>query len=276
MGELVSKNYEWAICITHDVDHLFHKINWDGVKFLGVCALETLYFKRSLSSFINTAWNFSRKPDSWNRTLELADLNKRHRIPATYFLAVKKGRGIEYSVEDAKPVIEFLRNAGFEIGVHGQAYDDFELVKKENETMKNILEEQPLGIRMHYLKFDKEKTPGFLNEFYSYDSSEYSKDLKQPYLISKKLVEIPLHIMDTYLFSPFYKNFTLEQAQKYTLEMIKKTKIKKSLLVINFHQRSLSYDFPRHRAYYLWLLSLISKDKKCLKVSCKEIAKGFL
>ena len=87
------------------------------------------------------------------------------------------------------------------------------------------------------------------------------------------LVEIPLHIMDTYLFSPFYKNLPLADAKDYTLKLINRARKEKKVLNILFHPRHLSTEFKRQREWYLWLLELAKNDKTCYKISLGEIAK---
>ncbi len=269
---LIPKRYKWALCISHDVDHLRHYANLNLLKFWGVSFVELVKGRSTAGNFASIVKNsFGRKNDSWNQTEVLASVNKQHKMPATFFFAVKKGRGIDYGYNELKEAVRRLR--GFEIGVHGQNHTSIAGVKEELKTMEGLLGKKPAGIRMHYLSWQPETVGLIKGAGYVYDSTAYSETLSQPEKGENGLIEIPFHIMDTYLFSPFYKNFTLEQAKDYTMKLINQARIGKKVLHILFHLRHLAPEFQRQREYYLWLLDYVKKDKTCYKISCSEIAK---
>ncbi|HIJ98626.1 TPA: hypothetical protein H1005_01650 [archaeon] len=263
---------KWRLCISHDVDHLKHYFNFNLVKFWGVSFAELLYRQRGLNSFFDIIGNsFNEKNDSWNQTELLASINRKYKIPATFFFCVKKGRGVDYNLKEVKNAISKLKD--FEIGIHGQEYQNIVGIEEERDLMSEILEKKPEGIRIHYLKWAPQTVDLIERAGYFYDSTEYSEELKQPYFMDNGLIEIPIHIMDTYLFSPFYKNFTLEQAKKHTTNLIAKAKRDGKILHVLFHLRHLAPEFQRQREFYLWLLELAKSDKKCEKISCGQIAK---
>ena len=269
---LIPKGYKWALCISHDVDHLKHYFGPNLAKFWGVSFIELLYGRTTFNSFAESIKNsFNKKSDSWNQAEILASINRKYKIPATFFFAVKKGKGIEYGNEEIEEAISKL--SGFEIGVHGQSCTNIFLIEQEFGSMRRILGKPPIGMRMHYLRWAAQTADLLKRAGYLYDSTEFNENLKQPYKMYNGLVEIPLHIMDTYFFSPFYRNFTLTDAKEFTLRLIARARKEKKVLNILFHLRHLAPEFQRQRDYYLWLLELSKNDKTCYKISLGEIAK---
>ncbi len=261
---------KWGLCISHDVDHLKHYFNANLIKFWGVSFIELLYGRRSFRSFLEAlSDSFVGRFDSWNQTELLASVNRKDGIPATFFFVAKKGHGVDYGHSEVKEALQKLK--GFEIGTHGQDFETAVGVKEEFELMKNVLGRKPEGIRMHYLNWAPQTADLIKKAGYAYDTTEFSEELKQPYVMENGLIEVPLHIMDTYLFSPFYKNFTLEEAKKHTINLIAKAKRENKILHVLFHLRHLAPEFQRQRDYYMWLLELAKNDKNCVKVSCGEI-----
>ena len=70
----------------------------------------------------------------------LMDFDKAHGVNPTYFFIMNQERckhdnlGDVYPLEDAKPFIELVRANGFEAGVHGIVFDDFDGMKAECDT----------------------------------------------------------------------------------------------------------------------------------------------
>ena len=281
---LIPKGYKWALCVSHDVDHLRHYWNLNLLKFWGVSLIEFIYGRITFDTFIECIRNsFATENDSWNQIELLASANKNYQTPATYFFVDSSGRGVDYGSLECFAAIKKLKAVGiFDIGVHGQTYDglsyrtmaDFELFfSTELGGIGEFLEKKPEGIRMHYLRWRPQFPDAMKKVGFVYDSTEFSDNLKQPYKMNNGLVEIPLHIMDTYLFSPFYKNLSLADAKDYALKMINRCRKEKKVLNILFHPRHLSTEFKRQREWYLWLLELAKNDKTCYKISLGEIAK---
>ena len=268
----ILSNRKWGLCISHDVDHLRHYPNFNLLKFWGVSFVELLYGHKGLGSFFDTIGNsFNERNDSWNQTEILASVNRKYKIPATFFFCAKRGRGVDYGISEIRKAAGKLK--GFEIGTHGQEYRNIVGVEEELDLMAEVLGRKPEGIRMHYLNWAPQTSELLKKAGYVYDSTEFNEDLKQPYKMQNDLIEIPLHIMDTYLFSPFYKNFTLGEAKKYTTNLIAKAKRENKILHVLFHLRHMAPEFQRQRDYYLWLLELAKSDKKCEKISLGGIAR---
>ncbi|MFH1072262.1 MAG: hypothetical protein V1743_02435 [Nanoarchaeota archaeon] len=265
------KNKHWGVWITHDIDHIRIREHYRDLflfRFVGVSFLELLQGKRSVIDFIR-AKLLVFQPNRWDCFKEWIALEKKHRIKSTYFFAVNRGKSLSYTREEIKPVALLLKKNGFDLALHGQEYHNEEKIRQERELFKSITGFYPQGIRIHYLKKGAHSLKLF-SKFHKFDSSEYSTELAQPKR-EEGILEIPLHIMDTYLFSPFYLNLDLEDAILYTKELFAKAKAKNNIVVFDIHPHHLDPIFPRQRKYIDWLYSHIAQDKSCKVYSSQEI-----
>lgn len=270
----MTKHY--GVWITHDIDHIRVKEHYFRDLFLfrllGVSAIEVLKGRRSFWSFCKLKWSLL-KPNTWNHFDEWIQLEKKHGIKSTWFFAVNRGKSLSYNNEEIQPIVDKLKEAKADLGLHGQHHTGEREIKREFELFNKIAGNEPKGIRMHYLRITK-KSFFELTDLYMYDSSLMVKHLEAP----KKtlhMLEIPIHIMDTYLFSPFYNNFTLEEAKRYTENILKEAKKKKRIVVFDIHPHHLDKTFPRHREWILWLYERISQEKSCKKYENNEILEEF-
>ncbi|MFH1915995.1 MAG: hypothetical protein ABIJ21_01910 [Nanoarchaeota archaeon] len=266
----------WGVWITHDIDHIQVKEHYFRDLFLfrllGVSAIEVFKGRRSFWSMTRLKLSLFN-PHTWNHFDEWIKLEKKHKIPSTWFFAVNRGKSISYTVDEIAPIARTLKEEGFDLGLHGQHHSDEKEIRQEHAIFERITGESPSGIRMHYLHITKE-TFHILSDIYVYDSSVYVKKLERP----KKtinMLEIPIHIMDTYLFSPFYANMTLKQAKQHTTRLLNQAKKKKALLVVDIHPHHLDKAFPRQREWILWLYETISEDKTCKKYAISDILKAY-
>ncbi|MFH1400600.1 MAG: hypothetical protein ABIH41_03710 [Nanoarchaeota archaeon] len=266
----------YRVCISHDIDHLSlhdHHRDLSIPKFIAVGMVETLKGRRNLWSQakvkatpIKMWWN-----DTWNCIEELLELEKKHKMPSTYFFVMRSGKGVNYNEARLHEAIGFVKKHRQDLGVHGQAFDDLERMREEVERFKTLTGQKETGIRMHYLRNNATTYDHLKSLRYKFDSTEFSKTLKQPYRMKNGLLEIPLHIMDTYLFSPFYSNMTITEAQEHTLSLFADAKKGNKLVNIMFHQRSLSTDLPRSRAWIQWLYRHIATDEDCTTIRLSDV-----
>jgi len=185
------------VIITHDVDHIGfweHKKDMMIPKFIVRNLIEfSLGYITRLELKNRFKALFTNK---WQNTEEVMAFDRKKDIPATYFVAVNRGHKLTYSLEDAELWIRKIKREGFDVGVHGIAFDDYRKVKKEYEIFRNISQSHHFGIRTHYLKTSS-KTLSLLDESgYLFDSSIYK--LKNPYQVGK-MWEFPLHLMDCHV-----------------------------------------------------------------------------
>ena len=262
------------VVVTHDVDHLSVWEHWRDLvlpKFLGLSIYELLTKRSPVKEFKYRLAEILK--NEWNNIELLAKYDKRHGVSSAFYFAVNNGLGISYSLKQVRKEVRWLIKAGFEVGVHGICFEDFECMRKERETFESLTGLKEFGVRMHYLRSSEKTLPYLEHLGYLYDSTEYSETLKQPYVVGR-IVEIPLHIMDTYLFSPFFRGFDLDVAIEYTENVIKHLG-SNDVLVVLFHQRYFSRSFLKWREWYRWLVETL-EDKKAEFTSPKEVVKWKL
>ncbi len=249
------------IIISHDVDHitvLEHTRDFIIPKFI-VRSLIELGFGYTSISEINKRFAECLK-NKWQSIEELMKFDKENNVPSTFFVGVSKGKGLCYSLENAEYWIKKIMERGFDIGVHGIAYDNYELIKAESDTFKRISNLKKFGIRMHYLRHN-EYTLDYLDKAeYLFDTSIY--ELKNPYKIGN-LWEFPLHIMDGYIFynKSRWQNVLLEKARQDTRSLIEKAHENGiNYFTILFHDRYFSEGFKQWKEWYMCLINYLKNN----------------
>jgi len=242
------------VIVSHDVDHLSiweHKGDLIIPKFVLRSLLELslgyITFKEIYARFKEFLKN------KWNHIEELIEFDSSNNIKSTFFFGVNKGLGLAYSIREAKQYIYMVKKAGFDVGVHGIEYKNFQIMKKEYETFKSISKLESFGIRMHYLRLDN-NTLNKLSEIgYLFDSSIKANGYKIPFKVGK-MWEFPLHIMDgdIILNGKRWQSYTLNgalDATKRIIEFFYANKI--PYLVILFHDRYFSDAFKTWKEWYI-------------------------
>lgn len=164
MTELLDE-YEFALCLTHDVDRPFKTFQ---APYYALQERDPSHL-RSLLSDERPYWQFEEV-----MSLE-DDLGVRSSF---YFLNEKrlwekglrewlrpkswKLYGGRYRIEDERiaNVIRDLDRGGWEVGIHGsyETYDDRERLRWEKETLERVLGKEILGGRQHYLRLKRPTT----------------------------------------------------------------------------------------------------------------------
>ena len=242
------------VIISHDVDHISvveHKKDLIIPKFWCRSLIE---FSLGYISYPETR---SRLSDffhnKWNNLEELMKFDKEKDIPSIFFIGVSKGNGLSYSLKDAGFWIKKILGEGFEVGVHGIAFESHADIKLEYEIFKKISGLDRFGMRMHYLRANNETFKMFDKVGYIYDSSVY--DIKNPFKIGN-LCEFPLCLMDGYIVyrNSHYQNQNLKQMKEITKELIE-IAFKKNLkyFTLLFHDRYFSNSFESCKGWYFWV-----------------------
>jgi len=184
------------VIVSHDVDHISVKEHFNDTiipKFIIRNKIELLTGKISFKEFnLRIKYLFKNK---WNNIYELIDYNEQYDIPATFFVGVNNGVGLNYSLDLAADRIQYIVSRGVDCGVHGISYHNFLDVKKEYDTFHDISGLDSFGIRMHYLRNDDNTFQNLANAGYLFDSTDYG--IKKHYQIGQ-MHEFPLHIMEGY------------------------------------------------------------------------------
>jgi len=243
------------IIISHDVDHI---TAWEHLKSLILPKLIARALIERMTGFISWPEFGSRIGDVFRNSLhnieDLLTFDREREIPSTFFIAVRRGRSLNYTARDAEHWIRRILETGFDVGVHGIAFDDRAEIKKEYDFFHERSRIDAFGIRIHYLSLT-DRTLDYLSEAgYRYDSSVFA--LKEPYRTGH-FWEFPLHLMDSEVFhaGSSRQKRTLEQAQDYTrdrLEQLERRGIRFASIL--FHDVYFSAGYRSWKKWYAWLI----------------------
>jgi peptidoglycan/xylan/chitin deacetylase (PgdA/CDA1 family) len=199
--------------------------------------------------------------DFWYQFDRYAEIEKG--LPSTFFLIPKKGesgqdaggqrpakRAASYDVAELAETLKKLEATGHEIGVHGiEAWRDAVKGREELDCISRLTGATEIGVRMHWLFFD-EGSPALLeNAGFSYDSTVgynetvgYRAGTAQVFksLQTARLLELPMHIMDTALFYPSYLDLSSKEAEEMIFPLIENTVHFGGVLTVNWHDRSIA------------------------------------
>ena len=260
------------IVISHDIDHLSVKEHYKDLivpKFIGLCTLELLKNRIDARTYKKRLLGLLRR-NAWNNLRELLEFDKEHKTKSTFFVAMDNALGLSYSRKQAEEAIRTIKESGFSVGVHGIEYMEKDGIIEEYDAFKRISGLDKFGVRMHYLRKNTETLKLLADAGYIYDATEYSEELAQPYKVDGML-EVPLHIMDGYLFLLQRRDLSLEQGIEYTKKMLDAAEKEDKIVTILFHQRYFSDEFPTYRRWYEWLIKYAS-DKGIKFASYTDLA----
>jgi hypothetical protein len=242
--------------ISHDIDHItvWEHLFRDTIipKYMVRMHIELLKGKISMREY-TLRWSDFFK-NKWQNIDELITFNNIYGVPSSFFIAVNKGVGLNYSNEAAQLWIDQMKNRKCEIGLHGIAYSNPAIMREEHDLFLKMTGDSSCGIRMHYVR-NTDKTYTTLSDLgYRYDSTEHA--FKDPYKIGS-MWEFPFQIMDGWVIenSKSWQSMNLAGAKENTLRLIEKAQENKlEFLGIDFHDRYFSHSFSTWLSWYMWLV----------------------
>jgi hypothetical protein len=268
--------YNFIACLTHDVDHVgirFHKFDHTMFGFLYRATIGSLIkfcMGRRSAGYLAANWMaafslpfvyFGLAKDFWDGFDRYLDIESG--LNSTFFVIPRKGdpgrnasgpassrRATRYDVTQIADQIQHLVSAGREIALHGiDAWRDINKGRAELETIQRVTGRSEIGVRMHWLFFD-ENSPAKLEEAgFSYDSTVgynetagYRAGTTQAFRPpgTTRMLELPMHIMDTAMFYPVHMNLSPVQAETLTGQLINNARHFGGVLTINWHDRSIA------------------------------------
>jgi len=249
--------------ISHDIDHItvWEHLLRDTIipKYMMRMHIELLSGKISGREYMLRWADFFK--NKWQNIDELITFNNINGVPSSFFIAVNKGIGLNYSNEAALLWIEQMQYRGCEIGLHGIEFENPEQMKKEFDLFKGLTKSGSFGIRMHYVR-NSEHTYTLLEQAgYSYDSTEHA--FKDPYK-KGNMWEFPFQIMDGWVIENYKKwqTLNLEQSKESTKKLIAKAQENNlQYLGIDFHDRYFSHAFKTWLDWYMWLVEYLKTNK---------------
>ncbi len=249
--------------VSHDIDHItvFEHLFKDAIipKFMTRMHIELLNGKISMREYLLRWADFFK--NKWQNIDELITFNNINSMPSSFFIAVNKGIGLNYSNTAALLWIEQMKNRHCEIGIHGIEFDNFPAIEQEYNLFKSFTGRGPFGIRMHYVRNNQQTFELLEKAGYRYDSTEHA--FKNPYKIGR-MWEFPFQIMDGWIIEngKKWQSLDLKRSKEKTLAIIDKAQANNlSYLGIDFHDRYFSHSFNTWLEWYIWLVDYLKTNR---------------
>jgi hypothetical protein len=268
--------YSFIACLTHDIDHAFirrHKLDRTMFGFLYRATFGSLVNaiqgRISIPKVLTNWWAASKLPfvylglarDFWNEFDRYLEIERGR--PSTFFVIpferqaghTLKGpaptlRACRYDVSHIAAKIPGLISAGCEIGVHGiDAWMDTTRGREEARRLSEVSGKSGIGVRMHWLYMNGNSPAVLDNAGFLYDSTMgynetvgYRSGTSQVFkpLPATRMLELPLHIMDTALFYPGRLNLSPFEAWEKVAPILDNAPRYGGVLTINWHDRSIA------------------------------------
>ena len=271
----VPPGHNFILCLTHDVDFASIRLHRGDRTLMGFIYRASI---RSLVRFLQGQLSFGKLLKNWLSVLSLPlvhmslvndcfnqfgrYLQLEGNVKSTFFLVPHKdmdglspggydsrGRATRYDVDDVKEEIAAVLATGCEVGLHAiDAWHDLPRAREERARIGVVTNEKPVGVRVHWLFFSAQ-TPKVLEDAgFSYDATwgynngvGFRAGTAQAFrpVGSEKLLELPLNIQDTALFSSGRMGLTQDQGIREIEKTFKQMREIGGALTVNWHLRSI-------------------------------------
>jgi hypothetical protein len=302
----VPPGYDYAVCLTHDVDfigirkHRGDHTMWGFVSRATVGALRDVLTRRAtLRTLIRNLRAVLSLPlvyaglahDFWVDFERYVELERD--LGATYFFipfsdragATATGpasskRAVRYGSEDARPWIDRLQAHGFEIALHGiDAWMSVDAGREERAAIASMAGPDAVGVRMHWLFFDRDSPARLERAGFAYDATcGYNETVgfragthqvfRPPG--ASTLLELPLHIQDTSLFYPRRMHLREPQAWALCESILSSAARHGGVVTISWHTRSLGPE-RLWGPFYTRLLERVVEQRVCIRSALETV-----
>ena len=268
--------HEFICCLTHDVDFFGIRRHWFDRTMAGFLyrasvgsVLDLIRGRRSLVevlrnwiAFCSLPFVFAGlAPDFWRPFEDYAKVEEGRR--STFFLIPFKGRpglapdgtpnswrASPYGIGEIHEEMKQASGRGSELAVHGiDAWRDADAGREEMRQLNSLTGKKTAGIRMHWLYFSADSPRTVELAGFDYDSTwgyndavGYRAGTSQPFrpMVCETLMELPMSIMDSALFSSGRMNLGPQKASQLCSRIVANARRFGGTVVINWHERSLA------------------------------------
>jgi len=292
----VPEGYRFIACLTHDVDHpSIRRHKWDRTTFgflYRACVGSVINVCRGRASVRDLLTNWAAvltlplvhlglAKDFWRELGRYGEIEPG--AGSTFFVIPFKNRAgrtcdgqapgrraARYGARDITDEMRQLMAAGCEVGVHGiDAWLDSSQGREELMEVVRLTGVSDIGVRMHWL-YGGEGSPANLERAgFAYDSTSgynetvgYRAGTTQVFkpLGATRLLELPLHVMDTALFFPGHLNLAPREARDRVSGFIDNALRFGGTVTVNWHDRSVAPERLWGRVYRDVIEDLKGKD----------------
>lgn len=257
------------IIISHDVDWITaweHATDLRIPSFIARGFTEFALGHASLSELAGRLQSIFR--NDWQNIKALMEFDKAKSVPATFFVAVSRGRGLAYALKDAKAWIHTIQQEGFDVGIHGIASGDRSEIQRERDLFKVISKEERSGIRIHgvgvsktSLKIEQSDLELLGKAGYLFSSNTFA--VASPYKVGG-IWEFPVHVMDSSLLcqNRRYQCVTYDEAKERTQRVLDEARAKGvEYFSLLFHDTRFNDNFKTAKKWYIWFVDHCIENK---------------
>lgn len=302
--------HDFICCLTHDVDFFGirrHMLDRTMLGFLYRASIGTLLdlvrgrrllveALRNWLAFCSLPFVFvGLAPDFWRPFEDYAKVEEGRR--STFFLIPFKGRSglapdgtpnswraSPYGIGEIHEEMKKASDRGSELAVHGiDAWRDADAGREEMRQLNSVMGKKTAGIRMHWLYFSAESPRTLELAGFDYDSTwgyndavGYRAGTSQPFrpMVCKTLMELPMSIMDSALFSSGRMNLGPEKASQLCSRIVANARHFGGTVVVNWHERSLAPERLWGR-FYRELVGEVGKGDRVWFAKAGEAVEWF-
>lgn len=257
---------KFAACLSHDIDFL---------PFTNVSRAKDAIYS-GLSTIKTNRYRFSTYRKNQQFDIEyIIELEKSFNAKSSfYFLSLDRGdQDFSYRVTSLKDEFSLIQTEGFEMGLHGghTAYNDSERMSLEKGRLGSVIDNEIVGYRGHYLRFDTPRTWEILaNNDFVYDTTLSYPDVAgfrngmcypfRPFSLESdsfiNIIEIPLIVMDACLFGNMH--LSTDDAFELSKSLIEKVESVGGLFTLLWHNLYMKGEYLK--LYKKLLDYLVQKD----------------
>lgn len=274
---------KFAICLTHDVDDIYPPL-------IHTLASSVTCIKKFNIKDLVSQWSqqiSKNKKSPYRNFDQIMHLEDKYNAKSTfYFMATERDLKRVYNIKDIEDDLKAIINNGWDIGLHTgyYSYDNVEEIIQEKQRLEDMIGQQVMGCRNHYLRFNTPTTWELLARAgFKYDTTYGYPDAVgfrngtcwpfKPYGLNNSsqidIMEIPLNMMDGTLFG--YMNLDLHQAKEKTIKLIDVVRELHGVLTVLWHNSIFNWPYRQQWAeLYEWLLQYAS-EKDAWLTSTDEI-----
>tara|TARA_Y100000385_G_C13098998_1_gene643238 strand:+ start:57 stop:680 length:624 start_codon:yes stop_codon:yes gene_type:complete len=183
------------------------------------------------------------------------DYNESLGFKSSFFMGVNNGLGLNYNIKQTKKWVPIIKKRNFDIGIHGIDFENFKSINAEHRLFKEIIKQEDVGIRIHYLRLKNTTLANLNKSGYVYDSTTFEN--KNPYIIGN-MWEFPVQLMDSWVLNgdTSYQLRNLEQCKKYSIKVIQKAEeLNLEYFTVIFHDVYFSSSFYTLKEWYKWIIN---------------------
>lgn len=249
----------YVLCLTHDVDRMTKQ--WYHYLF---------YVRHGLGRQMKSLGEKIKGDEPYDNFRRIVDLEASYGAKSTFLflnethkeLSVNFMGRYDIGSDRVQKTIRWIDEQGWEIGFHGSyySYNNYELMKREKETLEKIVGHAVVSTRQHFLNRDETTWKIQKKIGLKYDSTIGNKQTTGeefplvPYFTSEGILEIPITVMDTVSM----KNDT---DVSNVCRACSKVSEKGGVVMLNFHQRQLrETEYPYVVKAYRRLLEKAAAD----------------